>query len=132
MLYIRRLKYGDVIDGSSYFVKDGAEHADLSIFRVGDTVSISYRLTLEQYEAIDEMRHASPHVRAMRGVASNDYSTHLAFAVVKVEHFLASGFGVGSLRRLGHSIFIEPIDWLTEDVLMWVFGEQRPPWAGDE
>ena len=130
MLYIRRLKYGDTID-VSWFVKDGAEHADLSIFRVGDTVSISYRLTLEQYEAIGEMRHASPHVRAMNGVASNDYSVHLAFTVVKVEHFLASGFGVGSLRRLGHSVTIAPVDWLTEDLLMWVFGE-RPPWAGDE
>jgi len=132
MLYIRRLRYGDTID-ASWFVKDGAEHADLSIFRIGDTVTIDAPLTQEQYELLNEMRHALPSIRTARGLgAQNDYHAHLVFTVVKVDHFLALGFGAGTMRRLGHSVALEPADWLTEDVMTWIGTGARPSWADEK
>ena len=131
MLYIRRLRDGASID-ASWFVKDGGDHVDFSLFRLGDTVTVDAILTTEQYELLDEMRHATPSIRLSRELSgTGDCRAWLEFTVVKVEHVLALGFGVGTMRRLGHSVALEASNWLVEDVITWIGAGERPSWADE-
>lgn len=136
-IHIRSIKHKTEIDGSMYFVKDGQEHVDLSIFHLGHTVTIIYPLTSEQADAVNDMTGpARSYLRAFDrnyGMGStSDWTAHLRFTVVEVDHALGAGFGRGALRRLSHTVTVEAVDWLTEDLLMWLVNPQkRPPWASE-
>jgi hypothetical protein len=129
MLFIRRLKYGDLID-ASFFVKDGSDHVDMQIFRVGDTVNISVSISLDQFQLLHEMRGASPSIQVSHGPGIG-YSANLRFRVVEVAHFLLQA-GSSTLRRVGHNITIEAEDWLTDDLIVWLATGVDPKWARTE
>jgi hypothetical protein len=121
MIYFRDRKYGATLN-TSFFAKNGGEHCDLSRFHTGDKVSIFFRLTPEQEEAIAD-RDDVP----IEHDPINPSEVFIPFRVVERSHALCARGG--ELRIVGESLVLEAETGVGEDIVRWVCCGERPAWA---
>lgn len=121
MIYFRDRKYGGTLN-TSFFVKDGGEHCDLSRFHIGDKMLIFFRLTAEQEEAVADRGDVQ-----VAHEAVNDSDALIPFRVVERSHYLSARGG--DLRLVSESLVLEAETGVGEDIVRWVCCGERPGWV---
>jgi hypothetical protein len=135
MIHFRDRKYGHHLN-SSFFMSDNVNSIyDFSKFHKGDAVSIHWRITEKQYDAIKEMEYTG--LKALRDSMTQDesrmYSVMLKLVVAERSHsFWPQRANLCNLVYAGEDVTLEAADGWWEDVLKWVLLNEAPPWYRPE
>lgn len=138
-IHFRSRKYGQrgsYINASFYLRGySGEQMAQARHYHVGDTVTLHWTITEEQYEAIDEMRQMNRDLSAYRDTLAGTRrcTAFVRLVVVAREHTLIPRRDDPLyLTDGGISIVLEGADGHQEDVLRWILLGERPAWAPPE
>lgn len=115
----------------SFALYDGERLYRPEAWHTGDEVSLLFRCSQEQADAINALEHPEVHVFGMpsfRRESGSDFTVHIQCRVVARRH-AANWRDVGKLQTLGLSIALEATHSLWEDVFLWVCCGEKPTWA---
>lgn len=138
MIYFHDRNTRDEIN-SSFFLVDGERESSYGDWHVGDTVTLLFDLTKEQFNAINRHRDELLEWAKWRGdeipIAYEQlfekYYILLPFTVVKRTHH-AGWKCSGTLQVLNSSVYLESISDPWQEVFLWIVCGEVPKWAKEE